>query len=106
MCKTNQQYKYYLARTICVIDWKDRRKKQVLLISPVFGNIVIREFTGKHFMPFCIATSTMNSVLQIWSCFILPLTELRKVAENCQKQLALIINPLVYREIHCHWPQL
>ena len=44
----------------------------------------------------------MDSVLQIRSCFILitlPLPELRKVAENCQIQLALIINPLSYREI-------
>ena len=30
----------------------------------------------------------------------LPLSELRKVAENHRKYLALIINPLVYREIH------
>ena len=101
MYKINQQHKYGIAKTMCVIVWKDRRIKQVLLISAVFANIGINQFTDKHF--------TLYSIL-VWIHFYksdhvfitLPLPELRKVAENCQKQLVLIINPLPYKEIHSH----
>ena len=42
----------------------------------------------------------MDSALLDLILITLPLPELRKVAENHQKQLVLIINLLPYREIH------
>ena len=49
----------------------------------------------------------MDAVLQTRYCFnTIALPDLREVAESCQKQLPLIINPLPYREIHSHCVQL
>ena len=94
MSMITQQHKSCLAKTICVIAWQDRRIKQDLLINPVFGNITINGFIGKYFIFFYILLW-----IQFYKLYLvlitLPLPELRKVAANHQKQLALIINPLV-----------
>ena len=89
MCNTNHQHKYCLAKTICVITWKERRIQQVLLYSE---KIAINGFTDKSFILYCIIRwiqfYRLNFVLEALS-----FPEFRKVTKNnYQKQLPLIIN--------------
>ena len=79
----NQQHKFWLPKTICVIAWKVKRIKQVPLISSVFRNIVINKFTGKHVILFCILLWIQGYTLDLVLITLL-LHELIKVAKNHQ----------------------
>ena len=82
ICKVNQQHKYCLVKTICVITWNNWRLKLFMLITSVFSNIVINCSKGKHFNISMHYFSHLICYLKV-----IALLHPRKVAKDCQKTI-------------------